>query len=57
MNTEGSVVGEGVCRDSEGRRKRVASGALWFSATNPAVPLGVPLRCQRSGGPQRPRLR
>ena len=38
MNTEGSVVGEGVCRDSEGRRKRVASGALWFSSTSPAVP-------------------
>ena len=38
MNTEGFVKGSNVCRDSEGRRKRVASGAMWFCATNPALP-------------------
>ena len=29
MNTEGSVVGEGGCRDSEGRRRRVAGDRLF----------------------------
>ena len=29
MNTEGSVVGEGGCRDSEGGRRRVAGDRLF----------------------------
>ena len=40
MNTEGSVVGEGGCRDSEGWREGVGMERLWrwFSGVRGAAP-------------------
>ena len=47
MNTEGSVVGEGGCRDSEGWREKVGTERLWRKVGG-GVPLSLGAAVERA---------
>ena len=48
MNTEGSVVGEGGCRDSEGWREEVGTEKLWRNDGGLGVPRRVGAAVERA---------
>ena len=48
MNTEGSVVGEGGCRDSEGWREAVGMERLWRNDGGLGVPLSLGTAVERA---------